>query len=802
MKKFGIALLSLLALKAAAQPVEKSFLTDPKATPRQHNVDMLHMRLQVAFDAPAGKVMGSVTHIYKGLQKQSDTLFLDAPGITIKTVKQRGKDLKFTTNKDGVTIYFSSPLKWDATDSLTVEYEATPRKGLYFVGWNDPKNLSRKQIWTQGQAEDNRYWIPSYDGQNDKLTTETIVDMPEPYKVLSNGTFLGSAKQKNGLVRWHYKMKNPHSSYLLMLGIGVYDVKESKSKSGVPMRFWYYPEYKDRVEATYRYSEQMMDFFENEIGVPYGWESYSQIPAQDYMFGAMENTTATLYGDFYLIDERAYLDRPYVGTNAHELAHQWFGDLVTARSLTHHWLQESFATYYNGMFEEQVFGKDYYAWARRGAVNAALEASKTDKYPIAYSNAGTTRHYPKGAHVLHMLKYVVGHQEYNKAIKHYLNKHKYQNVDSEDLLVAFHEALGVSLDWFWEEWVYRGGEPAYNVSYKTLADGATSISVDQTHERSDVVGLFKMPLVFEVHYADGTKDSVRSVIENVHHDVVIPNKAGKKIAFVLFDPNSNVMKAVTFTKGVDELKAQAANAYYMIDRYDALVGLRSTPINQKRDFLIERFDKETFHAPKAEIISQLINDNSNAATLAMLKKALTDKDDDVRKAVVSNITKLENDLKPEVEKLLNDPSYDLVAMTLDKLAFLNPDNVPMYLDKTKGIRGTRGSNVLVKWLEVGIASGRADLVDSLVTLTSNSYEFVTRTNAMNALKKLDKFNMPAVVNMMDAACSPNTRLSGPAINVLKYFYEQAPYKRSMLDYYRSKTWKEYERDTLKQIFGE
>lgn len=802
MKKLGIAILSLLALHVAAQPVEKSFLTDPKATPRQHNVDMQHMRLQVRFDGPAGKVFGTVTHIYKGLAQKSDTLFLDGPGITIKTVKQRGKDLKFTTNKEGVTIFFASTLKWDVLDSLTIEYEATPRKGLYFVGWNDPRNLSRKQIWTQGQAEDNRYWIPSYDGQNDKLTTETIIDFPEPYKVLSNGTFIGKTKQKDGMVRWHYKMKNPHSSYLLMLGIGLYDIKETKSKSGVPMHLWYYPDFADRVEATYRYSEQMFDFFEAEIGVPYGWESYSQIPVQDFMFGAMENTTATLYGDFFLVDERSYVDRPYVGVNAHELAHQWFGDLITARTLTHHWLQESFATYYNGMFEEQVFGADYYAWARRGAVNAALEASKTDKYPIAYSNAGSTRHYPKGAHVLYMIKYVIGREAYNKGIKYYLTKHKYQNVDSEDLLVAFHDATGISLDWFWEEWVYKGGEPAYSVSYKTLGDGATTISVDQTHERSDVVGLFKMPFVFEVHYTDGSKDSVHTIIENVHHDVVIPNSGGKKIAYVLFDPNSNVMKAVTFTKGVDELKAQAAKAYYMIDRYDALVGLRSVPVAEKRDFLIERFDKETFHAPKGEIIAQLINDNSNAATLAMLRRALADKDDDVRKAVVNNLTKLENDLLPDVEKLLNDPSYELVATTLEKLSFFYPEKTSMYLDKTKGIRGTRGSNVLVKWLEVAITNGRNDFADSLIVLTSNSYEFVTRANAMNALKKLNIFNQKSFEYAIDAAGSPNTRLSGPAIGMLKYFYEQAAYRKTMLDYYRAKTWKEYERDALKQVFGE
>lgn len=805
MKKLVLALLSALALNVTAQPVEKTFLVDPLSTPRQHNVDMLHMRLQIAFDAPAGKVIGTVTHIFSPLQKQVDTLFLDGPGITINSVSVNNKDAKFKTNKEGVIIYCPTTLKWGEKDSVKITYEATPRKGIYFIGWNDPNNLARKQIWTQGQAEDNRYWIPCFDGQNDKLTTEVIVDFENGYKVLSNGTKLaGGVKQKDGKMRWHYRMKNPHSTYLVMIGIGKYDIKESKSKSGVPMYMYYYPEMKDRVEATYKYSEEMMDFFENEIGVPYGWESYSQIPVADFMYGAMENTTATVYGDFYLIDERSYLDRPYVGTNAHELAHQWFGDLVTARSLTHHWLQESFATYYNGMFEEKVFGKDYYSWARRGAVNAAIEASKTDKFPIAYSNAGTTRHYPKGAHVLHMLKYVVGYEEYNKGIKYYLTQHKYKNVDSEDLLIAFHDALGVSLDWFWEEWVYKGGEPAYNVSYKTVTDNgalSTMVSVDQTHNRSNVVGLFKMPFVFEVYYTDGTKDSVRTTIEKEHHDVLIPNKGAKKIAYVLFDPNSNVMKQVTFTKTVDEYRAQAAGAPNMIDRYDALVGLRSAPLDEKRDFLIERFDKETFHAPKAEIISQLANDN-NPASVNLIKKALADKDDDVRKAAINNLTTISTDMLPEVEKLLKDPSYDLVAMVLEKLAFNNPAGIDKYLDLTKGTTGVRGHNVEIKWLEVAIGAGKKEFTDKLVEYTSNSYEFLTRVNAINALKKLNIFSANALPYTLDAAVSPNTRLSGPAIGVLKYFYEQAGHRKAMLDYYRSKKWKNFERDLLKPIFGE
>lgn len=767
MKKFSaLTLFIILSLSSAAQPEEKCFLIDPKATPREHNVDMQHMRLEVGFEPAKGKVIGKVTHYFKPLFYDVDTLFLDAPGITIKSAFINGMPVTFKTNDAGVTLRFDRVLRSSNTDSLMLEYEATPKKGLYFIGWTDTTGLCRKQIWSQGQAEDNRYWIPCFDSQNDKLTTEVLVDIEDPYKVLSNGTFINRTKagSKN---RWHYKMTRPHTTYLVMIGVGIYDVKEEKSSSGVPMQYWYYPEYKDRVEASYRYSSDMMDFFEKEIGVPYPWESYAQIPVQDFMYGAMENTTATVFGDFYLIDERSYLDRPYVGTNAHELAHQWFGDLVTARTLTHHWLQESFATHYNAIYERKVFGNDYYDWTRRNATNAAIEASKKNFYPIAYSDAGTTRHYPKGAHVLHMVKYVVGTDAYNYAVKTYLEKHKYANVDSEDLLLAFSDALGVSLDWFWEEWVYRGGEPFYSVNYKAEPT-KTTFNVKQTHPRSDVVGLFKMPFVFEVHYTDGTKDTLRTIIEKEETTIAVPNNKGKTISYTLFDPNSNVMKLLEFTKTEAELKAQAENAKYMIDRYDALVGLRNVAIENKRDFLIARFGKETFHAPKAEIISQLIGDD-NTASIELIRKAINDKDDDVRKAVIANLAKTIPSLEKDLAKLVADPSYDLCVSALDKLSSIYPTNIPQYLKLSKDIVGTRGRNVEIKWLELSAQQGSKESKDKLVNYTSISYEFITRVNAFNALKKVNYLSAQSIKNAFSAILNTNTRLSGPVKSVLKSF---------------------------------
>jgi aminopeptidase N len=821
MKKY----LSLFALIATAQLVSaqvktRSYITDPAGPPREHNVDMQHMRAELSFEPEKGLVKGKVTHIFMPLLPKVDSIFLDAPGINIKDVSVNGKKAEFKTNSAGLIVY-TGGLAWNTKDSMTINYEATPRKGLYFIGWNDPNNLSRKQIWSQGQGIDNRNWLPMYDEMNDKMTTEMIVRFNKDFKVLSNGTRFKEKDNKDGTFTWHYKMKNPHSPYLVMLGIGKYDIKESKSKSGVPMYMYYYPEFKNRVESTYKHSEEMVDWFEKEIGVPYGWESYSQIPVQEFMYGAMENTTATVYGDFFLVDEKSFNDRNYVGVNAHELAHQWFGDLITARSDAHHWLQESFATYYNQMFEREVFGQDYFDWTRRQANNNAVEESKKNLLSVAHSQSGSVRHYPKGAYVLNMLKYTVGGREpYNKAIKYYLEKHKYKNVDSQDLLVAFHETLGYSLDWFWEEWVYRGGEPEYNV---TFDQNNGSFTVSQVHEMSPLVGLpeagenegsddpfvgessikyrpqglYKMPIWFEVYYTDGSSDRKQVWIEQQHQSVSIPSN-GKKIDYVLFDPNSEVLKTVSFEKSFEMLKAQALKAKYMLDRYDALVAMRNILLEQKRDILVQAYAKETFHATKGEIVSQLKNDTDQKSR-ELIRAAINDKDEQLHKTVLNMYNTIPSDLAADFEKLLKANSYDVIIAALDKLHRDFPASTQRYLDAVKGVEGTTGHNVEVKRLEIAsLHTGDKKYTDLLVTYASNSYEFRTRVNAMQALKRLGYFDKKLVDNLLDAALSANTRLSGPAGDVLKYYYEQDVYRKTIEEQVAARKWEDWQKQALRR----
>jgi len=782
MKQIVTAILAAVSISAPAiaQHSNITQMYDPGIEMQDHPLDFTSMRLAVEFVPENGLVKGVLNHYFTPLRDEVDSFFLDGPGISVKSAGLNGASVKYKTTDDGIWFYPAKPLHDGEQDSMTIEYEAYPRKGIYFIGWNDPNNLSRKQIWTQGEGIDNRNWFPCYDHANDKLITELIVKFKKGYKVLSNGTKLEEKDLGDGNILWHYKMTHPHASYLVMLGIGKYDVHESRSASGVPLYQWYYPEWKDRFNYTYQCNEKVFNFLEQEIGVPYGWESYSQIPVQDFMFGAMENTTATIYGDFFEVDGRSYNDRNYVSVNAHELAHQWFGDLVTGRAGNCMWLQESFATHYNLLAERECFGDDHFDWARHQAYVSAIY--NTDKKSISHSQTPTANVYQKGSVVLEMLKTITGRDGFNRAIKHYLEMHKYGNVDGNELLDAFQDQTGMSLQWFWDEWVYRGGEPDYKVSFDDIRIASGRFSqfiVTQAQPTNEVMGLFKMPIKFEVHYADGSTDEKTAWIEKESQVVRIPNSRGVDVAYVLFDPNNEVLKTVTFDKPFDMLCAQALKAPHMMDRYDALVALRSVPIEQKRGLLKQVYHLNTFHAIKSEIATQLMDDQESEE---LVRAALHDKDVQVHKDILLNTKKIRRSLEPDFASLLTDSSYVSIATALEKLCYNFPENTNKYLDASKGIIGTNGRNVEVKWLELSINNKwNTKELNQLINYTSQSYEFMTRTNAMSALKRLNYFDEAILGNCINACMSTNGRLSGPANETIKYFFAQDKYKHLIVD---------------------
>jgi len=774
---------------------------EPQYEPPEHQADMLHMRLEVSFEPEKGLVKGRVTHVFTPLRERVDSLFFNGPGIRVSSATLNGSPTTFTSSPEGITVRFAPPLAWNSTDSITFVYEATPHRGLYFVGWNDPTGRSRKQIWTQGQGIENRNWIPCYDQQNDKLATETIVTFNSDYRVLSNGGLLNEHRNPDGTTTWHYAMSHPHSVYLVMLGIGKYSVDQRQSKRGVPVNLWYYPEYPDRVEPTYRYSAEAMDFLERETGIPYPWESYAQIPVQDFLYGGMENTTATVFGDFFLVDRRAFLDRNYIGVNVHELTHQWFGDYITGRSGKQSWLQESFATFYAKLFLKEISGEDAYQWERRREQDVALRASEQNLYPILHSRAGSERAYSKGSTVIDMMRYVFGEEAYRRVITYYLKRHAYGVVETNDLYQAFQDVLGVSPSWFFEEWIYRGGEPHYAVAFQDVTTHAgqrqTVVSIRQVHETNDLVKLFTMPVVFEVHYRDGNVDRTRQTIARESETVIIPNAKGREIAFVLCDPGSWITKRITFPKSFAELEAQLTGAPEMIDRFDALHALTDTAVALKRDLLTKVYAKERFPALRAEVIRQIGGDDSPGCR-TLLTRAIADPAVEVRSAALSAVDRIPDALRPAFERLVTDSSYALAASAMEKLSTQFPDHRATYLAWTKDDCGV-GNQIKILWHKINVTTGVHASLDSLVDMAGPSFEYRTRVNAFAALRALNHLDSTLVLNLCEALTHPNSRLRGPAEEATGYFLGQAAYRNLFTDVVGKRKWTELQQEALNRI---
>ena len=802
----GIALgicVSAGAVRAqeTAYPTERMYVEQGNA-PSEHPLDIRHMRVELSFDPAQKLVRGTVTHLFVPLRPRVDSVFFDGPGIRIQRARLHGKDVRCRISPGGVTVYPDPPLAWDVPDSITFVYEANPAKGLYFVGWDDPRGLSRKQIWSQGQGIDNRHWIPCYDRPNDKMTTEMIVTFDSAYSVLSNGSLQEVRDNAGGTRTWHYRMTHPHSTYLVMLAIGRYGVRTLHTRAGIPVNLWYYPDQPDRIEPTYRYAAEIVDFVADATGVPYPWESYSQVPVQDFLYGGMENTTATVYGDFLYVDRRAFFDRNYIAVNAHELSHQWFGDFVTARSGEGTWLQESFATFYAKLFQKSVFGEDWYEWARREEQNAALDASKQNRLPLTHSAAGSARVYQKGSAVLDMMVSTFGADAFRRVIGSYLRTHAYANVETNDLYQAFQDVLGYSPDWFFSQWITRGGEPQYAVRFdddvRTEGARASVLAVTQSQRQDGLVGLFRMPVTFEVHYTDGSSSRLTRTIESENTVITVPTPAGRTVAFALFDPGGLILKSVDFPKPPAMLRAQVAGAPLMIDRYDALTAMRTWPMEEKRDLLARTFDRETFHAMREEVLAQVAGDTA-AGTIALLRQGLRDRDAGVLEAALRSSAAVLPAVRSDAELLLRDSSYVAEARALELLCAHFPGETPRYLAATKDDRGT-GSTVSVLWHEINAARGDSSSIAALVDCAGVSHEFLTRVNALEALKRLGYCDAPLVGALFSAMAHPNPRLHGPAAAVAAYFMEQARYREALREYYRSHTWTAAQDALLGPIF--
>ncbi|RZJ53731.1 MAG: M1 family peptidase [Flavobacterium sp.] len=407
-------------------------------------VDFKSVSGQLKLNATEKSVSGSVNYDFDVLQP-IDTIRIDAKNMEFTQMKIDGKEVVFVNTGKQLQIvdHFQKGKK-----HLTFDYSVKPKQALYFVAIEN----SEVQIWTQGQGRYTSNWFPSFDDVNEKVIFNLGITYDKGYQVVSNG-ILQNKTENNNQVHWQYQMKNPMSSYLLMLAVGKFDKKEFQAKSKIPLEYYLENKDADRFEPTYRYSKRIFDFLEKEIGVKYPWEIYREIPVRDFLYGGMENTTSTLFTTRYVVDSTGFIDRNYTNVDAHELAHHWFGDLITAESSTHHWLQEGFATYYALLAERDIFGEDYFYSKLYETAQQIKFASRTDSIPVLNAKASSLTFYEKGAWALFVLHESIGDKAFKKAIKSYLKKYAFQNVNTENFFDEIRKVSNFDLVQFQKTWL-------------------------------------------------------------------------------------------------------------------------------------------------------------------------------------------------------------------------------------------------------------------------------------------------------------------------------------------------------------
>jgi aminopeptidase N len=440
-------------------------------------VDFKTLDATLQFGIKEKSVSGYVSYTFEVLGKKPDTIYIDGQYMRFENVRVNGKKKTGWTASNKQLKLFKGYKK--GKNTVTFNYVACPKQTLYFVGdvsgsktsWVNEVTASGDsiprlrqsftngdvQIWTQGQGKYTSHWLPSFDDVNEKVIFNlTVGDSNTNYEVLANGKMSGMYTEHFDRF-WEYKMDKPMSSYLVMVAVGNFKKWTETAASGTPMEYYLRTEDSLKYGPTYRDSKRIFDFFEREIGVPYAWGIYRQVPVLDFLYAGMENTSSTIFSQDFVVDETGFNDRTYINVNAHELAHQWFGDLITAESGTHHWLQEGFATYYALLAEQELYGEDHFNYELYQLAERLEQASKTDTIPILNEKASTLSFYQKGAWALHVLREGVGQEAFRQGVKNYLTKYAFKNVTTDQFLAEIKTvAPGYDTESFKKRWLESG----------------------------------------------------------------------------------------------------------------------------------------------------------------------------------------------------------------------------------------------------------------------------------------------------------------------------------------------------------
>lgn len=645
-----LLLLSCLLLASASFAVEtvcehcnKALLPQPlhprpgRKYARDRLVDLVHLKLDVTPDFARRTVAATTEWTFKPIARPLAQLELDAVGLEIEAVTAQGTAVaSYQVTEEKLVIVFQTRVPVDASVNLAIRYRVQPENGLYFRTPEMGYKPGDTQLWTQGEAELHRYWFPCYDYPNERFTSEVICHVPEGMEVISNGHLVGSAKDAQGLNAVHWLQDKPHVNYLVALAAGYFHKIEARAGE-LPLAMLVPPSEKDQAANAFRDTRNIIDFYQKEIGVPFAWDKYYQVYCLDFLAGGMENTSCTFQAAGLLFPDGDEQLSTLHGLDAHEAAHQWFGDLVTSRDWSHLWLNEGFASYYTILYEEEKNGHDamlYSLWREAQAV-----LSQTDTKPTVWRDYQDAmeqfdyRVYPKGAWILHMVRSRLGPDLYRRCIKTYVERHRNQVVGTDDLHDVLDDLTGLSWDQFFDQWLYHGGVPDLALSYSYDAGTKMArVNVKQQQKVSDQVPLFALDLPVRFFLKDKAVDfSVR--VSQAEEDFHFALDSAPDL--VRFDPEYTLLAKVSFTPPGDMLKKQLKGD--VIGRMLAAQKLGERSDHESVEMLKGLLATDAFHAVRTEA-ARALKKIGNDEARSVLAGSLNQPDARVRREVVEALS--------------------------------------------------------------------------------------------------------------------------------------------------------------------
>ena len=681
---------ALAQQQTAADPLFKIY----RETPPKIN-DLIHTKLDVRFDYKKRYMYGKEWVTLKPHFYPTDTLRLDAKGMDIKTIAvvKNGKNepLKFSYDSLTLAIHLDRVYRNNETYTLYIDYTSKPNelktkgsaaisdaKGLYFINPDGTEKDKPTQIWTQGETESSSAWFPTIDKPEQKCTDEISMTVPAKYVTLSNGRLASQKTNADGTRTDTWKMELPHSPYLFMMAVGDFKIFHDKWRDK-EVNYYLEPKYAPYAKEIFGMTPELIEFYSKTLGVDFPWNKYSQIVVRDYVSGAMENTTATLHGEYVQGTHRELLDAYYNdgrSTIAHELFHQWFGDYVTAESWSNLTVNESFADFSEMLWAEHKYGKDEAdAHSYTAMLNYLGNPGNKTKNLVRFhyddkEEVFDAVTYQKGGRILNMLRNYLGEAAFYKGLGLYLKTNAFKNGEAQQLRLALEEASGLDLNWYFNQWYYSAGNPALKISYKWDEGSKTqTVYLEQTQNGP----VFTLPFAIDI-YAGGKKERHKVWMRDKADTLTF--HADTKPDLVNVDGDKILLAEKKDSKTLNEYVFQYFNAPLYLDRFEAITAATATQSDAGAQKVLIAALKDKYYGLRIKAIRALDmtkDDIRNAAQPVLVSLAQSDDNNLVKATAITALGRLKaSGMMNLFNDALKSESYAVQGAALNAIATLEP----------------------------------------------------------------------------------------------------------------------------------